>query len=227
MLTFAESGSSVLHEIPYFKKNGQGRSRWSYSVMVITLDFESSNPGSNPGRTFFSFFHTFIFMTHSKPKFSQTYHKKVQWPSGLRRSTQVRVSSEAWVRIPSEPFLSFWSTGQKKNYYTRWSEDHRWNQICNFGCKWWPRVYKSSKNSLYITSTKVTTFYRWWTKVLSIKHHFYQNFYYLFKWSNHGFPKYCNMGAMSGFLRGKPTKNAYAKEITLIIWRTLGPRTRD
>ena len=26
---------------------------WSYSVMVITLDFESSNPGSNPGRTFF------------------------------------------------------------------------------------------------------------------------------------------------------------------------------
>ena len=25
----------------------------SYSVMVITLDFESSDPGSNPGRTFF------------------------------------------------------------------------------------------------------------------------------------------------------------------------------
>ena len=24
---------------------------WSYSVMVITLDFESSDPGSNPGRT--------------------------------------------------------------------------------------------------------------------------------------------------------------------------------
>ena len=29
---------------------------WSYSVMVITLDFESSNPGSNPGRTFFLYF---------------------------------------------------------------------------------------------------------------------------------------------------------------------------
>ena len=28
---------------------------WSYSVMVITLDFESSDPGSNPGRTSFSF----------------------------------------------------------------------------------------------------------------------------------------------------------------------------
>ena len=26
---------------------------WSYSVMVITLDSESSDPGSNPGRTFF------------------------------------------------------------------------------------------------------------------------------------------------------------------------------
>ena len=29
---------------------------WSYSVMVITLDFESSDPGSNPGRTSFSLF---------------------------------------------------------------------------------------------------------------------------------------------------------------------------
>ena len=29
----------------------------------------------------------------------------VQWPSGLRRSTQVRVSSEAWVRTPPEPFF--------------------------------------------------------------------------------------------------------------------------
>ena len=29
---------------------------WSYGVMVITLDFESSNPGSNPGRTSQLFF---------------------------------------------------------------------------------------------------------------------------------------------------------------------------
>ena len=28
---------------------------WSYSVMVITLDSESSDPGSSPGRTFFNF----------------------------------------------------------------------------------------------------------------------------------------------------------------------------
>ena len=38
---------------------------WSYSVMVITVDFESTNPGSNPGRTFFwddvrILFHTFF-----------------------------------------------------------------------------------------------------------------------------------------------------------------------
>ena len=26
---------------------------WSYGVMVSTLDFESSDPGSNPGRTSF------------------------------------------------------------------------------------------------------------------------------------------------------------------------------
>ena len=32
---------------------------------------------------------------------------RVQWPSGLRRSTQVRVSSEAWVRTPPEPHLFF------------------------------------------------------------------------------------------------------------------------
>ena len=32
----------------------------------------------------------------------------VQWPSGLRRLTQVQVSSEAWVQIPLEPFLFFY-----------------------------------------------------------------------------------------------------------------------
>lgn len=25
---------------------------WSYSVVAITLDFESNNPGSNPGKTY-------------------------------------------------------------------------------------------------------------------------------------------------------------------------------
>ena len=34
-------------------KPGFSTPLWSYSVMVITLDFESSDPGSNPGRTFF------------------------------------------------------------------------------------------------------------------------------------------------------------------------------
>ena len=35
------------------------------------------------------------------------YRSMVQWPSGLRRSTQVRVSSEAWVRTPHQSFLVF------------------------------------------------------------------------------------------------------------------------
>jgi hypothetical protein len=34
---------------------------WSYGVMVSTLDFESSDPGSNPGRT--SFLRVCIFST--------------------------------------------------------------------------------------------------------------------------------------------------------------------
>ena len=34
-------------------KPGFSTPLWSYSVMVITLDFESSDPGSNPGRTSF------------------------------------------------------------------------------------------------------------------------------------------------------------------------------
>ena len=34
-------------------KPGFSTPLWSYSVMVITLDFESSDPGSSPGRTYF------------------------------------------------------------------------------------------------------------------------------------------------------------------------------
>ena len=36
------------------------------------------------------------------------YIWQLQWPSGLRRSTQVRVSSEAWVRTPPEALFLFW-----------------------------------------------------------------------------------------------------------------------
>ena len=36
---------------PYYYNQNLQYKRWSYSVMVITLDFESSDPGSNPGRT--------------------------------------------------------------------------------------------------------------------------------------------------------------------------------
>jgi hypothetical protein len=37
---------------------------WSYGVMVSTLDFESSDPGSNPGRT--SFLRVCIFSSYSR-----------------------------------------------------------------------------------------------------------------------------------------------------------------
>ena len=37
----------------------------------------------------------------------QTSRRTDEWPSGLRRSTQVRVSSEAWVRTPLHPCLVF------------------------------------------------------------------------------------------------------------------------
>ena len=42
---------------------------------------------------------------------------KVSWPSGLRRSTQVRVSSEAWVRTPPEPFLFYKNTVNTITFY--------------------------------------------------------------------------------------------------------------
>ena len=44
-----------------------------------------------------------------------SYCEMVQWPSGLRRSTQVRVSSEAWVRTPPEPHKFFLSGVQKRS----------------------------------------------------------------------------------------------------------------
>lgn len=46
----------VLH--PLRKPDGQ---IWSYGVVVITLDSESSNRGSNPRRTFFYFFFIFFY----------------------------------------------------------------------------------------------------------------------------------------------------------------------
>ena len=34
------------------KRCSRGEINWSYGVMVSTLDFESSDPGSSPGRTY-------------------------------------------------------------------------------------------------------------------------------------------------------------------------------
>ena len=93
-----------------------------------------------------------------------------------------------------------------------------------------PRASAWQAEMLPTTPTRIHIKHNFWNFTSFIKKKIWRKksikiFYLL--WSNHGFPKYCNMGAMSDFLRGKPTKNVYAKEITLIIWRTLGPRTRD
>ena len=86
---------------------------WSYSVMVITLDFESSDPGSNPGRTS-SFFVYFIAAAAGVNRVGfntalelnwRTVSKgydMIGWPSGLRRQFKALVSSEARVRISSQ-----------------------------------------------------------------------------------------------------------------------------
>ena len=50
----------------------------------------------------------------------------VQWPSGLRRSTQVRVSSEAWVRTPLEPHFLKLSPSHTKQCF-----------CCNFLLCFW------------------------------------------------------------------------------------------
>ena len=57
-------------------KPGFSTSSWSYSVMVITLDFESSDPGSNPGRTFFGQFFNY---------FSQAIMLFIQQSNELKR----------------------------------------------------------------------------------------------------------------------------------------------
>ena len=73
---------------------------WSYSVMVITKDSESFNPGSSPGRTFF-FFGSFLERQKKNPKngkspvgcvglaakwFQQQVHMP-ECPRGLRGQT--------------------------------------------------------------------------------------------------------------------------------------------
>ena len=88
-------------------KPGFSNPVWSYSVMVITLDFESSDPGSNPGRTSF-----FLCLLINRVDFNKALelnwrtvckgYDMIGWPSGLRRQFKALVSSEARVRISSQ-----------------------------------------------------------------------------------------------------------------------------
>ena len=112
-------------------------SRSACSVMVIIGASQALDPGSIPGRRILKAgalaqSEECVLCKHevrgSKPRCSRPCsffsfrfaQKKVRssegsgrsarlgWPSGLRRSTQVRVSSEAWVRIP---FQALWGIG--------------------------------------------------------------------------------------------------------------------
>ena len=101
------------------------------SVMVIIGASQALDPGSIPGRRIaafwgissigrvralqargtgietpmLQFFSRLLgFLSSSTPAASNT---KLGWPSGPRRSTQVRVSPEAWVRIPLQASPSF------------------------------------------------------------------------------------------------------------------------
>ena len=62
---------------------------------------------------FWKNFLKFFFKKNTFSFLFSVLHIVVQWPSGLRRSTQVRVSSEAWVRTPPEPFFF-----TKKNFFS-------------------------------------------------------------------------------------------------------------
>ena len=86
--------------------SGESRVSWPPRLLGISLCFR---PGSNR--------RPWDYETHALPTAPRKHccmvfkvYQQVQWPSGLRRSTQVRVSSEAWVRIPREPyfFLDKW-----------------------------------------------------------------------------------------------------------------------
>ncbi len=68
----------------------------SYSVMVITLDFESSDPGSNPGRTSFCVFFFFGSKTNSKRR----------GPRGIRTPDLSHPKRESYPYVDHWPLLT-------------------------------------------------------------------------------------------------------------------------
>ena len=95
--------------------SGESRVSWPPRLLGISLCFR---PGSNR--------RPWDYETHALPTAPRKHccmvfkvYQQVQWPSGLRRSTQVRVSSEAWVRIPPEPYVFFFRRKKKKKTPSR------------------------------------------------------------------------------------------------------------
>ena len=87
-------------------KPGFSTPLWSYSVMVITLDFESSDPGSNPGRTFFWIFITW--MINSVYSYLKTFFWKFFVKLFFMRHT-----FQELLHVDRHPFL-------KKLFFEKW-----------------------------------------------------------------------------------------------------------
>ena len=69
--------------------------RWSYGVMVSTLDFESSDPGSNPGRTSFLRFGGFVCCMASEGSATMLEREAERlWSYGVMVSTLDSESSD-------------------------------------------------------------------------------------------------------------------------------------
>ena len=76
---------------------------WSYSVMVITKDSDSFNPGSSPGRTFHFFFFMKLFFLNLSSRRDGSRPYRVHSSAVERRIADPEVAGS----IPAAPFLSF------------------------------------------------------------------------------------------------------------------------
>ena len=81
---------------------------WSYSVMVITLDSESSDPGSSPGRT--SFFHCYVPIILIVTS---------EFPNGLDRSPKTSGPFQVGPYVPN------FGTFSKQKMHLLWGSNPR------------------------------------------------------------------------------------------------------
>ena len=100
-------------------KPGFSTSSWSYSVMVITLDFESSDPGSNPGRTFFGQFFNYFYRL-SCYSYSKVMNSSELRCSVLKSWTEKRRCSIKFSRsrVPDRQDFSLGRPKCKSLYFT-------------------------------------------------------------------------------------------------------------